>query len=83
MKINQAAGELLRSLRHKKGKSIVTLAEATGITIASLSRYETGKQRLSVEVFSKLLCHFDTPIRFKPTSLSSIDLVADTGKINR
>lgn len=44
----------LRVVRESRGLSQKELAEATGLTATTISRYETGKRKLTVEVAQQL-----------------------------
>ena len=44
----------LRAIRHMQMLSQRELAEATGLTAASISRYETGDRKMSVDVAKRL-----------------------------
>lgn len=44
----------LRAIRQAQNLSQKKLAEATGLTAASISRYETGNRQMSVEVAKRL-----------------------------
>ena len=45
----ESAASLLRELRLRQGRSLRTVAEATGMTASQLSRIETGQRGLSDE----------------------------------
>ncbi len=59
----------LRVARESRGLSQKQLAEATGITATTISRYETGKRKLTVETAQQLalvldmdwVCLFEPP----------------------
>ncbi len=44
----------LRAIRQKQKLSQKELAKATGFTAASISRYETGNRKMSVDVAKRL-----------------------------
>jgi transcriptional regulator with XRE-family HTH domain len=44
----------LRTIRRRQKLSQRELAEATGLTAASISRYETGGRKMSVDVAKRL-----------------------------
>jgi transcriptional regulator with XRE-family HTH domain len=50
----------LRAIRHKQMLSQRELAEATGLTAASISRYETGGRKMSVDVAKRLSVALNT-----------------------
>jgi transcriptional regulator with XRE-family HTH domain len=59
----------LRAARESRGFSQKELAEAAGITATTISRYETGKRKLTVETAQQLavvldmdwVCLFEPP----------------------
>ena len=50
----------LRAIRRKQMLSQRELAEATGLTAASISRYETGGRKLSVDIAKRLSVALNT-----------------------
>ena len=53
-KTNPSAGEILRRLRTERSLSLARVAERAGISIATLSRVETNKQSLEVDLLVTL-----------------------------
>jgi transcriptional regulator with XRE-family HTH domain len=49
-----AVGPRLRSLRQERGTTLAELAEATGISVSTLSRLESGKRRPTLELLLPL-----------------------------
>lgn len=48
-------GETLQELRMSKGLSIKDLSELSGLTCASISRYENGLRSPTIETYNKIL----------------------------
>jgi transcriptional regulator with XRE-family HTH domain len=48
--VRNRVGGYLRAARKRLGRSLPEMAATTGLSQASLSRYETGQQRVSLEV---------------------------------
>lgn len=68
----QAAGELLREARVKKGLTQKELAERADTTQASIARWEGGKDSLTVHQLGKMLgaMDFELELRARPVSAS-------------
>lgn len=50
----------LRAIRHKQMLSQRELAEAAGLTAASISRYETGDRKMPVDIAKRLSVALNT-----------------------
>jgi len=50
----------LRAIRHKQMLSQRELAEAAGLTAASISRYETGHRKMPVDIAKRLSVALNT-----------------------
>ncbi|HEY8480381.1 MAG TPA: XRE family transcriptional regulator [Spirillospora sp.] len=55
-------GPRLRSLRRERGVTLTALAEATGISVSTLSRLESGKRRPSLELLLPLARAHGVPL---------------------
>jgi transcriptional regulator with XRE-family HTH domain len=49
-----AVGPRLRALRHKRGATLAQLSEATGISLSTLSRLESGQRKPTLELLLPL-----------------------------
>ncbi|MBQ3019467.1 MAG: helix-turn-helix transcriptional regulator [Clostridia bacterium] len=56
--------ERLRNLRAEKGMGQNALAEALGVSNASISYWENGKQEPSVSAIYKLAVYFDVSVDY-------------------
>ena len=57
-------GVRLRSLRHQRKETLEQVAEATGLSVAMLSRVERGERLPSPESVEALAKHFDLPAEY-------------------
>lgn len=55
-------GGNIRALRKEKGMTQAQLAKALGISVATLSSYETGKTAPSMDLIFQIARHFKTSI---------------------
>ncbi|MVM35277.1 helix-turn-helix domain-containing protein [Spirosoma sp. HMF4905] len=52
--ITEQVGQLIREARKAKGMTLKDLAEKTGVSESTFSRYEAGKQSVSFEQAHKI-----------------------------
>jgi transcriptional regulator with XRE-family HTH domain len=57
-----AVGPRLRSLRQRRGSTLAQVAEATGISISTLSRLESGQRRPTLELLLPLARAYQVPL---------------------
>jgi transcriptional regulator with XRE-family HTH domain len=57
-----AVGPRLRALRQQRGSTLAALSEATGISVSTLSRLESGKRRPSLELLLPLAKAHHVPL---------------------
>lgn len=57
-----AVGPRLRALRHERGVTLPQLAQATGISVSTLSRLESGQRRLTLELLLPLARAHQVPL---------------------
>ena len=55
-------GERLRAVRHQRGGTLAQLSAATGISVSTLSRLESGERRPSLELLLPLARVHDVPL---------------------
>ena len=55
-------GENIRSLRKERGMTQALLAKAIGVSVATLSSYETGKTAPPISLIRKMALTFGTTI---------------------
>jgi transcriptional regulator with XRE-family HTH domain len=55
-------GPRLRALRHRRGTTLAELAAATGFSISTLSRLESGKRRPTLELLIPLARVYRVPL---------------------
>lgn len=55
-------GSRLRHLRHERGETLEQMSEATGLSVAMLSRIETGQRHPSPDSVEVLAKHFGLPV---------------------
>ena len=58
----EAVGPRLRSLRQQRGATLTELAAATGISVSTLSRLESGQRRPTLELLLPLARAHDVPL---------------------
>jgi len=59
--MDETLGTMLRRLRHERGLTLEEVAEATGISIAMLSRAERGQRVPSTEIVAALSNYYGVP----------------------
>ncbi|WP_462187684.1 helix-turn-helix domain-containing protein [Frankia sp. CcWB2] len=57
-----AVGPRLRALRHRRGVTLPQLSQATGISVSTLSRLESGQRRLTLELLLPLARPHQVPL---------------------
>ncbi len=57
-------GEVLRRLRHDRGETLEQVSEATGLSVAMLSRVERGERLPSPDSVEILAGHFGLPVEY-------------------
>jgi transcriptional regulator with XRE-family HTH domain len=57
-----AVGPRLRALRHERGGTLAALAAATGISVSTLSRLESGRRRATLELLLPLARAYRVPL---------------------
>jgi transcriptional regulator with XRE-family HTH domain len=57
-------GEVLRRLRHDRGETLEQVSEATGLSVAMLSRVERGERLPSPDSVEMLAEHFGLPVEY-------------------
>ena len=57
-----AVGPRLRALRHERGTSLADVAAATGISVSTLSRLESGQRKATLELLLPLARVYQVPL---------------------
>jgi transcriptional regulator with XRE-family HTH domain len=57
-----AVGPRLRELRRRRGTTLTQLSQATGISLSTLSRLESGQRRPTLELLLPLARAYDVPL---------------------
>lgn len=57
-----SVGPRLRALRRKRGTTLAQLAEATGISVSTLSRLESGERKATLELLLPLVRAYQVPL---------------------
>jgi transcriptional regulator with XRE-family HTH domain len=58
----EAIGPRLRALRHERGTSLAEVSEATGISVSTLSRLESGRRRATLELLLPIARTYQVPL---------------------
>ena len=57
-----AVGPRLRALRRERGVTLAALSEATGVSVSTLSRLESGQRKATLELLLPLAGHYRVPL---------------------
>jgi transcriptional regulator with XRE-family HTH domain len=58
----EAIGPRLRALRRERGTSLAEVSEATGISVSTLSRLESGRRRATLELLLPIARAYQVPL---------------------
>jgi transcriptional regulator with XRE-family HTH domain len=58
----EAIGPRLRALRRERGTSLAEVSEATGISVSTLSRLESGRRRATLELLLPIARTYQVPL---------------------